>query len=196
MTTLLLSQGVPMIRHGDEIGHTQFGNNNAYCQDNETSWLDWEHADTEFLGFCARLIEFRREHPVFRRRRFFEGRPITGTRQSDTDIGWFRPDGQEMSPQDWDVGFSKSIGVFLNGQTLPDPDRRGRRITNDTFLLLFNAHHEDVTFALPGRAWGQRWATDIDSATSSPGPSGRKAYRARARVVVAARSVQVLRRAE
>jgi glycogen operon protein len=193
MTTLLLSQGVPMIRHGDEIGHTQLGNNNAYCQDNEISWLDWEHADAEFLDFCAELIEFRRKHPVFRRRRFFEGRPITGTRQSDTDIGWFRPDGREMSQEDWDATFSKSISVFLNGDALPDPDRRGRRVTNGTFLLLFNAHHEDVTFALPGRAWGQQWVTDIDSAASSAGPS-RRTHRARGRVVVAARSVQVLRR--
>jgi isoamylase len=194
LTTLLLSQGVPMIRHGDEIGHTQLGNNNAYCQDNEISWLDWEHADGELLAFCARLIAFRRAHPTFRRRRFFEGRPITGTRKSDTDIGWFRPDGQEMSPEDWDASFSKTISVFLNGDALPDPDRRGRRLTNGTFLLLFNAHHDDVTFALPGRAWGRKWVTDIDSAAFSPGSSRRRTHRAGASVVVAARSVQVLRR--
>ncbi len=101
-----------------------------------------------------------------------------------------------MSPEDWDAGFSKSIGVFLNGETLPDPDRRGLRITNDTFLLLFNAHHDDVTFALPGPAWGRRWATDIDSAATSAGPSANGTHRARARVDVAARSVQVLRRVQ
>ena len=125
MATLLLSQGVPMLRHGDEIGHTQQGNNNAYCQDNEISWLDWEHADDQFLTFCAELVAFRSRHPVFRRRRFFEGRPIFGSDLSD--IGWFRPDGAEMTPDDWNTGFAKSLGVFLNGDALPDPDRRGRR---------------------------------------------------------------------
>jgi isoamylase len=196
MTTLLLSQGVPMIRHGDEIGHTQLGNNNAYCQDNEISWLDWERADAGFLGFCAELIEFRRQHPVFRRRRFFEGEPVTGTRQSDADIGWFRPDGKEMSPEDWDAGFAKSVAVFLNGDALPDPDRRGQRLTDDTFLLLFNAHHDDVTFALPSRAFGRQWVTDIDSAETSAAPPRRKTHRASAKVVVTARSVQVLRRGQ
>jgi isoamylase len=196
MTTLLVSQGVPMIRHGDEIGHTQLGNNNAYCQDNEISWLDWERADADFLGFCAELIEFRRQHPVFRRRRFFEGEPITGTRHSDADIGWFRPDGQEMSPEDWNAGFAKSVTVFLNGDALPDPDRRGQRLTDDSFLMLFNAHHDDVTFALPGRAFGRQWVTDIDSAEASAAPPRKKAYRAGARVAVPARSVQVLRRVQ
>jgi isoamylase len=194
MTTLLLSQGVPMIRHGDEIGHTQQGNNNAYCQDNEISWLDWERADTDFLGFCAGLIEFRRQHPVFRRRRFFEGEPFAGTRQSDADIGWFRPDGEQMSPEDWNAGFAKSVAVFLNGGALPDPDRRGRRVTDDTFLMLFNAHHDDVTFALPGRAFGRQWVADIDSADTSAAPSRRRTHRAGAKVAVTARSVQVLRR--
>ena len=193
MTTLLVSQGVPMLRHGDEIGHTQQGNNNAYCQDNEISWLDWEHADTEFFDFCAEVIAFRRRHPVFRRRRFFEGRPIAGTRLADSDIGWFRPDGREMSPEDWDTGFAKSLGVFLNGDAPPDPDRRGRLLTDDTFLLLFNAHHGDVTFVLPSRALGKLWVTDIDSAAFS---SKKRPYRARAKVVVAARNVRVLRRVE
>jgi isoamylase len=191
MTTLLVSQGVPMIRHGDEIGHTQHGNNNAYCQDNETSWLDWEHADGEFLDFCAEMVAFRRQHPVFRRRNFFEGRPIFGTRLADSDIGWFRPDGQEMENGDWDNGFAKSLGVFLNGDALPDPDLRGRRVTDDTFLLLFNGHHEDVTFVLPGRAWGRQWLAEIDSAGS---PARTRPYRASGKVAVGARSVQILRR--
>src|SRR5262249_38681911 len=158
--TLLLSLGAPMLRHGDEIGHTQQGNNNAYCQDNEISWLDWEHADSSFLAFCAEVIAFRRHHPVFRRRRFFEGRPIIGDELSD--IGWFRPDGREMKPADWDTEFAKSLGVFLNGDALPDPDPRGRPLADDSFLLLFNAHHGDVGFVLPGGKWGQLWVTDIN----------------------------------
>ena len=96
MATLLLSQGVPMLRHGDEFGHSQQGNNNAYCQDNELSWVDWENADEDFMEFCAQLVAFRREHPVFTRRRFFEGEPVIGSRSTLSDIGWFRPDGVEM----------------------------------------------------------------------------------------------------
>ncbi len=130
MTTLLLSQGVPMIRHGDKFGHSQGGNNNAYCQDNEISWLDWEHADRELVAFCADLVGFRHQHPVFRRRRFFEGEPIFGGELSD--IAWFRPDGAEMTDDDWQAGFAKSLGVFLNGEALPDPDPRGRRLRDDS----------------------------------------------------------------
>ena len=152
MTTLLLSQGVPMIRHGDELGHSQQGNNNAYCQDNELSWLDWEHADLDFVAFCADLVAFRHQHPVFWRRRFFEGEPIFGGELSD--IAWFRPDGAEMTDDDWQAGFAKSLGVFLNGDALPDPDPRGRRLRDDSFLLLFNAHHEDVTFVAAGQGVG------------------------------------------
>jgi isoamylase len=126
---------------------------------------------------------------VFRRRRFFEGEPIVGGELSD--IAWFRPDGREMTENDWKAGFSKSLGVFLNGDALPDPDPRGRRISDDSFLLLFNAHHEDVTFILPGKAWGLRWQTEFDTARAEP-TSRSKA--ARGRLVVASRSVQVLRR--
>jgi glycogen operon protein len=191
MTTLMLCQGVPMIRHGDELGQTQEGNNNAYCQDNELSWVDWKNADEDFLDFCAELIRFRHQHPVFRRRRFFEGEPIVGGALSD--IGWFRPDGEEMTDDDWQTGFAKTLSVFLNGEALPDPDPRGRRLRDDSFLLLFNAHHEDVTFVLPGREWGRRWVTELTTVTD---PGVRKAKPASAKVVVAGRSIQVLRRAE
>jgi glycogen operon protein len=191
LTTLLLSQGVPMIRHGDEIGHSQQGNNNAYCQDNELSWLDWEHADLDFLAFCADLVGFRNQHPVFWRRRFFEGEPIFGGELSD--ISWFRPDGAEMTDDDWHAGFAKSLSVFLNGDALPDPDPRGRRLRDDSFLLLFNAHHEDVTFVLPGKQWGRRWVTEL---TTVSDPGVRKAKSPGAKVSVAGRSVQVLRRVE
>jgi glycogen operon protein len=190
MTTLLLSQGVPMIRHGDELGQTQLGNNNAYCQDDELSWLDWKNADRDFLAFCEELVDFRSRHAVFRRRRFFEGEPIFGDL---ADIAWFRPDGAEMTDDDWQAGFAKSLGVFLNGDALPDPDPRGRPIRDDSFLLLFNGHHEDVTFVLPGREWGRRWATEL---TTLSDPGVRKPKSAGAKVSVAGRSVQVLRRVE
>jgi glycogen operon protein len=190
MTTLLLSQGVPMIRHGDELGHSQLGNNNAYCQDDEISWLDWENADADFLAFCEDLVDFRNRHPVFRRRRFFEGEPIFGNELSD--IGWFRPDGAEMTDDDWQTGFAKSVGVFLNGE-LPEPDLRGRPVRDDSFLLLFNGHHEDVTFVLPGKEWGRRWTTEL---TTVSDPAVRRPKSAGAKVTVAGRSVQVLRRLE
>ena len=121
-----LSVGVPMILGGDELSHSQQGNNNAYCQDNELSWLDWEHTDADFLAFCEDLIDLRSRHPVFRRRRFFEGEPIFSGELSD--IAWFRPDGEEMTDEDWQTGFAKSLAVFLNGEALPDPDPRGRRL--------------------------------------------------------------------
>ncbi len=191
MTTLLLSQGVPMVRHGDEIGHTQDGNNNAYCQDNEISWLDWEHADLDFLAFCSDLVAFRKQHPVFWRRRFFEGEPIFGGELSD--IAWFRPDGEEMTDDDWHAGFAKSLAVFLNGDALPDPDPRGRLVRDDSFLLLFNGHHEDVTFVLPGKEWGRRWVTELTTVTD---PGVRKPKSPGTKVSVAGRSVQVLRRVE
>jgi isoamylase len=189
MATLLVSLGVPMLRHGDEIGHSQRGNNNAYCQDNELSWLDWEHADQAFLAFCAELVAFRRRHPVFRRRRFFEGRPIFGGELSD--ICWFRPDGAKMSGEDWQTGFAKSLGVFLNGDALPDPDPRGRPLSDDSFLLLFNGHHEEVTFVLPGAPWGDRWQPDFATA-AIPVPA--KSQAAGAKIAVPARGVQILRR--
>ncbi|HWG01982.1 MAG TPA: glycogen debranching protein GlgX [Trebonia sp.] len=189
MATMLLSQGVPMLRHGDEFGHSQRGNNNAYCQDNEISWLDWEHPDKGLLAFCAKVIAFRHKHPTFRRRRFFEGRRIFGLKLSD--VGWFRTDGKEMTPDDWDTGFAKSVGVFLNGDALPDPGPHGERLTDDTFLLLFNAHNEDVPFTLPGGKWGQMWITDIDTADPDGKPD---TVLAGAEVVVPPFSLQVLRR--
>ncbi len=165
MLTLLLSQGVPMLLGGDELGRTQQGNNNAYCQDNALSWYDWDSADEDFLAFCRRIVRFRREHPVFRRRRWFHGRPIRGI----DDMAWFRPDGAEMSEHDWTDVPMLAIGVFLNGQAIAQPDRFGRRVSDDTFLVLFNAHHEPVPWKLPGRRWGTSWVAEIDTAV----PDGR-----------------------
>jgi isoamylase len=161
LATLFLSQGVPMLCGGDEIGRTQQGNNNAYCQDNEVSWYDWERADQKLLHFTARLIELRQRHPVFCRRRWFQGRAIRGSKVSD--IGWFTPGGTEMSEEDWQAGFAKSLGVFLNGSGIPTMDERGERVVDDSFCVMFNAHQEPVEFVLPEAKWGERWTLILDT---------------------------------
>jgi glycogen operon protein len=161
LATLMLSQGVPMLLGGDEIGRTQRGNNNAYCQDNEISWFDWVHADEGLLHFTRRLIRLRHRHPVFCRRRWFQGRPIHGSGVSD--IGWFTPAGAQMSEEDWNAGFAKSLGVFLNGHAIPTPDERGERILDDSFYVMFNAQHEPVDFRLPPPEWGRRWTKVLDT---------------------------------
>src|ERR687897_1742361 len=161
LSTLFLSQGIPMLLGGDEIGRTQKGNNNGYCQDNEISWFDWQAADHDLLEFTTRLIELRKQHPVFRRRRWFQGRPIHGARV--TDIGWFTPEGTEMADEHWGEGFAKAVGVFLNGEAIDDPDPRGERIVDDSFYVLFNAHHEPLRFVLPKRDWGKGWTVVVDT---------------------------------
>jgi glycogen operon protein len=166
MATLLLSQGVPMVLGGDEIGRTQQGNNNAYCQDNEISWYDWEHADSALLDFVRSLLKFRDRHPVFRRRRWFQGRPIRGSEVSD--IGWFTPAGEQMSESDWQQGFAKSLGVFLNGEGIPTLNRRGERVIDDSFYVLFNAYYEAMEFVLPNGAWGNRWSVVLDTNDGQP----------------------------
>ncbi|HET6964891.1 MAG TPA: glycogen debranching protein GlgX [Acidimicrobiales bacterium] len=166
LATLFLSQGVPMLLGGDEFGRTQGGNNNAYCQDNETSWYDWDHLDAELLEWTSRLIELRRQHPVFRRRRFFQGRPVRGqvTAEGLPDVAWFRPDGAEMTDTDWTVGYAKSLGVYLNGSAIPDPDEHGRPIVDDTFFLVLNAWDQEMEFKLPGARWGASWEVLLDTA--------------------------------
>ncbi|HEX2457691.1 MAG TPA: hypothetical protein VHI99_28595, partial [Vicinamibacterales bacterium] len=156
LVTLMFSQGVPMLLGGDEIGRTQRGNNNAYCQDNEISWYDWASADQSLLQFTRRLIRLRQRHPVFCRRRWFHGRPIHGSEVKD--IGWFTPGGVEMSDQDWQAGLAKSLGVFLNGDAIPTTDERGERVRDESFYVMFNAHNEPVDFTLPDGIWGQRWS--------------------------------------
>jgi glycogen operon protein len=165
LATLLLSQGIPMLLHGDEIGRTQHGNNNAYCQDNEISWIDWENADRDLLIYTASLIALRREHPTFRRRRYFIGRPIHGT--SVSDIGWHRPDGIEMSADDWATGFSKAVGVFLGGRSTGLVNSRGEPLIDDDFYIAFNAHHEPMQFTIPNNLSG---AFHIVLNTAEPGP--------------------------
>ncbi|KIH77481.1 isoamylase [Geoalkalibacter ferrihydriticus] len=162
LTTLLLSQGVPMLLGGDEIGRTQQGNNNAYCQDNETSWFDWDNADGELLDFTRRLIRYFHDHPVFRRRRWFQGREIHGP--EITDIAWFTFDGQQMEEDHWGEWFAKSLGVYLNGKAIPNPNPKGEPVTDDSFYIIFNAHYEPLTFTLPDVSWGERWVMELDTA--------------------------------
>ena len=162
LATLFLSQGVPMLLGGDEIGRTQQGNNNAYCQDNALSWYDWDQIEDDLLAFTRRLIRFRLDHPVFHRRRWFQGRAIHDS--GERDIGWFTPDGEEMTEEHWRVGFAKSLLVLFNGKALPDPDSRGERVTDSSFLVLFNAHYEAIAFTLPEVAWGTEWTKLLDTA--------------------------------
>ena len=163
LATLLLSQGVPMLVAGDEMGRTQQGNNNAYCQDNPISWLRWElqKQDRELLEFTRRLISLRKEHPLFRRRYFFQGRPIRGGEVKD--IVWLNPDGLEMSDAEWNQAASRCLGVYLAGDTLLETDGRGQRLMDDNLLLLINAGHEDVAFTLPEFAGHYSWDVLLDT---------------------------------
>jgi len=197
LATLLLSQGVPMLLAGDEMGRTQRGNNNAYCQDNEISWVNWavhDEGDQALVDYVGTLIRLRAEHPVFRRRRFFRGRAVRGGRQRLGDIAWFTPAGQEMTGEDWDAGFAKSLTVFLNGQAITEPDRRGERIADDSFLLLFNASEHDVVFAIPPRRYGSRWTTVLDTALPRAEPEDGSTVKPGDMTTVINHSLQLLRR--
>lgn len=164
LTTLLLSQGVPMLSHGDEMGRTQQGNNNTYCQDSELTWMDWDNADTNLVEFTSAVARLRRHHPTFRRRRFFDGRPAgRGHDEPLPDIVWMTPDGRVMTDQDWDADFGKAVAVFLNGDGIQGLDERGQPVTDDSFLLLFNAHHDDLQFLLPPEEYGVFWRIVIDT---------------------------------
>ncbi|HZD39686.1 MAG TPA: glycogen debranching protein GlgX [Terriglobales bacterium] len=189
LATLLLSQGVPMLLGGDEIGRTQQGNNNAYCQDNEISWYDWKNTDEDLLAFCQRLIRCRREHPVFRRRRWFHEQPIHGSEVKD--IAWFTMEGEQMAEEDWGQGFAKSLGVFLNGETIPNPNPRGEPVVDDSFYMIFNAHHEPLDFTLPGTDWGELWVKELDTETGWMEKD--ENYKAGNQVKVHARSIVMLR---
>jgi glycogen operon protein len=195
LATLLLSQGVPMIAHGDELGRTQAGNNNVYCQDNELSWVDWAAAEEKdenrsLTEFTARLTALRAAHPIFRRQRFFQGRPIKGS--NIDDIAWLRPDGEQMTEEDWDTGYA-TIAVFLNGQGIPDRNELGERIVDDSFLLLINAHHEEITFTLPDEGYGRRWEVVVDTADPQLSDTGGEPLEAGQAHGVAARAMKVLR---
>ena len=164
LATLLLSQGVPMIAHGDELGRTQQGNNNVYAHDSELSWIDWEHADGALLEFVGSLVRLRREHPTFRRTRFFDGRPVRRDEGDPVpDVAWFQPDGSAMEPEDWESGFGRSIGVYLNGHGIQGRDARGEPIVDRSFLVYFSAHTEPVSVTLPSSEYGQRWERLVDT---------------------------------
>ena len=193
LATLMLSQGTPMLAHGDEMGRTQRGNNNVYCQDSELSWMDWSLAETNaaLVEFTKRAIALRAKNPVFRRRRFFEGRPIRSGDQS-RDIAWLTPAGDEMTPADWDSGFGKSLAVFLNGEAIPEPNYRGERVVGDSFLLCFNAHYEDMEFSTPNSDYAAEWTVVLD--TSAPTGESDVVIKAGTVLDVRARALMVLRR--
>ena len=163
LTTLLLSQGVPMLCAGDELGRTQNGNNNAYCQDNEISWVNWdiERHDREFMELVCELIKLRRGHPVFHRRHFFQGRRIKGANVKD--ISWLRPDGKEMTDEEWNSYYARCLGLLLHGDAIEEHDERGRPIHDDTFLLLLNAHSQPIPFRLPKQLGIARWGVTVDT---------------------------------
>jgi isoamylase len=164
LATLMLSQGVPMLCAGDELGRTQRGNNNAYCQDNEISWFDWEHVDRDLLTFTRKLIQFVRRHPVFMRRGWFQGRALSRQDPNSLhDIGWLTVDGDEMATDDWANATANVLGVFLNGQGIATPDDRGRRVVDDSFYLMFNAGHEPANFKFPPERWGKAWTLVFDT---------------------------------
>ncbi len=191
LATMLLSQGVPMLLGGDEIGRSQGGNNNAYCQDGPISWYDWAAADEQLLAFTTRLIALRRDHPVFRRRRFFQGQPIHGSEL--LDIEWFTTDGVEMEEEHWGQDHVRDLGVLLSGDAIPSLDDRGGRIVDDTFYLLFNARGDDLTATIPVDR-GLHWQTVMDTALEPAFPESGTVFEAGDAVPLAARSVLVLRR--
>jgi isoamylase len=165
IATLMLSQGVPMLLHGDELGRTQHGNNNGYAQDNEITWVDWETPDHPLIEFTAALARLRREHPTFRRRRFFNGRPVRREEGAPIpDIVWARPDGTQMQPEDWDSGFGKAVAVFLNGDGIRERDRRGEPISDHHFIVLFNAGDEAIDFEIPAVEFSPKWDVVVDTA--------------------------------
>jgi isoamylase len=192
LATLFLSQGVPMLLAGDEMGRTQAGNNNAYCQDSELSWVNWElePESRELVEFTRRMIALNKNHPVFRRRSFLQGRRIRGTEVKD--IVWLKPAGTEMTDEEWQQSFARCLGVFLAGEALEEVDERGQPMNDDSFLLLLNAHHEDIPFMLPEFHPGVRWKVEFDTSRES-GLSSDGTYTAGQSYPLRGRSVALLR---
>jgi isoamylase len=190
LSTLLLSQGVPMVAHGDELGRTQRGNNNVYCQDNEISWVHWDEVDEDLLAFTRTLLQLRAGHPVFRRRRFFTGEKAAN---GLPDIGWLRSDGTEMDQEDWSSAFLRPLTVFLNGHGITEPGLRGENIVDDSFLLLLNPGHEDAVITLPGGPFGDEWQPILDTGDASVTEADSKPVPAGHELMLMARSVAVLR---
>ncbi len=193
LATLILSQGTPMLAHGDEIGRTQHGNNNVYCQDSPLAWMDWSLAETnaDLLAFTRSVIALRTEHPIFRRRRFLAAGPGDGAERG-REIAWFAPSGAEMTTDDWHSGFGKSLAVLLDGDGIPEPGPRGERITDDSFLLCFNAHDEALDFVLPAPEFGAEWTLALDCST--PTGAADAVFAAATALPVPSRCLLVLRR--
>jgi glycogen operon protein len=193
LTTLLVSQGTPMLLGGDELGRTQHGNNNAWCQDSEISWYDWsENPQADQLrAFTRRLIRLRHEHPVFRRESFLRGEEVKGS--GLPDVWWFRPDGRKMTRRDWQDG-ERVLGMFLNGQEITTLGPRGEDIEDDSFVVLVNAHDEDRAFMLPRRRFGAQWSLELSTADPEAQPDS-VSYGARTEIEVISRSIVILKRA-
>ena len=193
LVTLMLSQGVPMLLGGDEFGRTQKGNNNAYCQDNEISWLDWnlQVENSDLLDFTRELIYFRCQHPVFHRGKWFQGRAIHGSNVSD--IGWYNPDGGEMTEEQWNIDFAKAVSIFLNGEEIPASGERGERIIDDCFIIFFNAHYELIEFIIPPKFQDRNWVVIIETIKSGFVENG-KHYQGEIPIPVMERSIIVLQR--
>jgi len=162
LATLFLSQGVPMLVAGDEIGKTQNGNNNAYCQDNEISWINWKEMDHELLAFTKKLIQLRKNHPIFCRTRWFKGEQVKDDQVKD--IAWFLPEGTEMTDENWNHDFAKSLAIFLNGKGVNAHTAHNEPITDDNFYIIFNAHYDPLKFCFPGKEYGKNWEKIIDTA--------------------------------
>ncbi len=188
LTTLFLSQGMPMLLAGDEISRTQQGNNNAYCQDNEISWVNWKEADQQLLEFTKKLIAIRKKHEAFSRRRWFQGQPIKGA--GVEDIAWFLPEGNEMTEEHWRNDFAKSLAIYLNGRGIHPVNSKGEQIKDDSFYIIFNAHHEALDYQLPASKYGKEWITVLDTSKHDEEENG--VYPPEGTIHVEARSIVLL----
>ena len=188
ISTLFLSQGVPMLVAGDEMSRTQNGNNNAYCQDNEISWLNWESSDQELIEFTREVIALRTNHPAFCRRKWFQGQPIKG--HGVEDIAWFLPDGTEMTEEHWNTSYAKSLAVYLNGRGIHTLSSKGEPIVDDSFYVIFNAHHEPLDYYIPSDKYGKHWKKILD--TFEGKMKGGKSYKPGDHLKVEGRSIIVL----
>ena len=180
-----------MLLAGDEMGRTQNGNNNPYCQDNEISWINWDNADKDLLEFTKKLIHVYKDHNVFSRRDWFKGQPIKG--RGLTDIAWFSPDGKKMTEENWKQDFAKCLAVYLNGHGIHSLDYDGTPIVDDSFYLIFNAHNEPVEYKLPTKRYGHNWIKILDTNTNFVSQEGSERYRANTKIKVEGFSVMLLK---
>ncbi|MDQ1661059.1 MAG: isoamylase, partial [Blastococcus sp.] len=191
IATLMLSQGVPMLLHGDELGRSQGGNNNGYCQDSELTWIDWSKVDEGLLEFTKLVTKLRKDHPTFRRRRFFHGRPVRRAEGDPVqDIAWFNPDGELMADEDWDAGYAKSLAMYLNGHGIRETDERGENVVDDCFFVAFNAGHDPIEFTVPNSDYAEAWTVVVNTAELGEVPAVE--VKAEGTVTLAPRAMVVL----